>query len=87
MSVFHFILTVALFFLLTPGILLRLPSNGSKWTVALVHGVVFAVSMYILCYYVLPYLSRFEGFQEGKTSKTTTKTTATKPIKNSKRTM
>lgn len=32
-----------LFFLLTPSILLRLPPNGSKWTVAAVHGLVFAV--------------------------------------------
>jgi hypothetical protein len=65
MSVFHFILTVALFVLLTPGILLRLPSSGSKWTVALVHGVVFAVVMHILYFYVLPNLS-LEGFKEGK---------------------
>ena len=64
MSVFHFILTVALFVLLTPGILLRLPSSGSKWTVALVHGVVFAVAMHVLYLYVLPNLS-LEGFKEG----------------------
>jgi len=32
-----------LFFVLSPGILLRLPSNGSKFTVAAVHAVVFAI--------------------------------------------
>jgi len=32
-----------LFVLLTPGILVRLPPNGSKLTVALVHGLVFAI--------------------------------------------
>lgn len=32
-----------LFILLTPGILLRLPANSSKLTVAIVHGLVFAV--------------------------------------------
>jgi hypothetical protein len=32
-----------LFFVLTPAILLRLPPNGSKLTVAAVHAVVFAV--------------------------------------------
>jgi hypothetical protein len=32
-----------LFVLLTPGILVRLPSRGSLITVALVHGVVFAI--------------------------------------------
>jgi hypothetical protein len=32
-----------LFFVLTPAILLRLPPNGSKMTVAAVHAVVFAL--------------------------------------------
>jgi hypothetical protein len=32
-----------LFFLLTPGILLRLPPGGSKYTVAAVHAVVFVI--------------------------------------------
>jgi uncharacterized membrane protein len=33
----------ALFFVLTPGILLSLPAGGSKTTVALTHAVVFAL--------------------------------------------
>jgi len=33
----------ALFFVLTPGILLSLPQGGSKTTVALTHAVVFGV--------------------------------------------
>jgi hypothetical protein len=36
-----------LFFLLTPNILLRLPPNGSKTMVAIVHALVFAA---VLCY-------------------------------------
>ena len=32
-----------LFVLLTPGVLLRLPPDGSKLTVAMVHGLLFAV--------------------------------------------
>jgi hypothetical protein len=32
-----------LFVVLTPGILLRLPSKGSKLTVAVVHGIIFAI--------------------------------------------
>jgi hypothetical protein len=35
--------TAILFFVLSPGILLRLPSNGSKYTVAAVHAFVFAI--------------------------------------------
>ena len=38
-----FIFSVLLFFVLTPGVLLRLPPNGSKYVVALVHGLVFAL--------------------------------------------
>jgi hypothetical protein len=32
----------ALFFVLTPGVLLRLPPNGGKFAVAAVHALVFA---------------------------------------------
>uniref|UniRef100_A0A6C0DLE7 Uncharacterized protein n=1 Tax=viral metagenome TaxID=1070528 RepID=A0A6C0DLE7_9ZZZZ len=35
-----------LFFLLTPRILLSLPSKGSKYTVAAVHAIVFAVLLH-----------------------------------------
>ena len=37
-----------LFFILTPNILLRLPKDGSKHTVAGVHAVVFALAIYLL---------------------------------------
>lgn len=33
-----------LFYVLTPGILLRVPANGGKMTVAAVHAVVFAIA-------------------------------------------
>jgi hypothetical protein len=36
-----FLYMVLLFVLLTPGILLSLPPKGSKWTVAIVHALVF----------------------------------------------
>jgi len=32
-----------LFFILTPSVLLRLPPKGNKYTVALVHAIVFAI--------------------------------------------
>lgn len=41
---FHLVMSVfvfMLFFLLTPGILVQLPPNGSKITVALTHALVF----------------------------------------------
>ena len=36
-------LHVILFFLLTPGILVSLPPKGSKYTVALVHAILFGL--------------------------------------------
>jgi len=35
-----------LFFVLTPSVVLRLPPNGGKLTVAAVHALVFAVVVY-----------------------------------------
>jgi hypothetical protein len=36
-----------LFFIISPGILLRLPKTGNKYTVGAVHAVVFAVILYL----------------------------------------
>ena len=67
-----------LFVVLTPGVLLRLPSNGSKMTVALTHGAIFGV----VWYFTNKMVSRasYEGFQDVKaapkaTSKATSKAT------------
>lgn len=35
-----------IFFVLTPGVLLRIPPNGSKFVVAAVHAVVLGVVLY-----------------------------------------
>lgn len=41
-------LYIALFFLLTPGILVTLPPGGSKYMVALVHAIIFGlVTMFL----------------------------------------
>jgi hypothetical protein len=47
---FHILMSLYvafLFVILTPGILLRLPPTGSKLTVAIVHGLVFAVVFHL----------------------------------------
>ena len=36
-----------LFFVLTPGVVLRLPPNGSKYVVAVAHALVFALVYYV----------------------------------------
>ena len=47
-----FIYIVFLFYVLSPNVLLRIPPNGSKHVVALVHAVVFAVVYYYTSGYV-----------------------------------
>ena len=54
--------TVLLFVVLTPAILLRLPPNGNKWTVALVHGLVFALVYHFTHHFVARLGAGFEGF-------------------------
>ena len=46
------IYSAILFFVLSHGVLLRLPSNGSKFTVAGVHAIVFAVVLYFTAGFV-----------------------------------
>ena len=47
-----YIIYFLLFVVLTPGILLYLPSKGSKWTVAFVHAILFAVVLTSIQKYV-----------------------------------
>ena len=43
MSLIVSLYAAILFFILTPSVLLRLPKNGGKFTVAAVHALVFAL--------------------------------------------
>jgi len=52
-----------LFFLLTPAILVRLPPGGSKWTVAAVHAIVFAILFHFTHKFVWRLGARFEGME------------------------
>ncbi len=47
--------SAVLFFILTPGILVRLPKNGSKYTVAMVHSLVFMVVFWLLHRFVMKF--------------------------------
>jgi len=64
MSVILFIVIVALFVALTPGILLSLPPKGSKLVVALTHGIVFAVVLKLIYKPIWKFTSRMEGLKE-----------------------
>lgn len=43
MNVWMSLFIAVLFFVLTPGVLVRLPPGGSKWVVAATHAVIFAL--------------------------------------------
>jgi hypothetical protein len=62
---FTFTLFVALLFVvLSPGVLLSLPSKGSLLTKVLVHSVVFAVVFYLTAPMVLHLSASVEGFRK-----------------------
>jgi hypothetical protein len=58
-SPISYVLPAALFFILSPNILLRLPKNGSKYLVALVHSIIFA----ILLHFLMRYFPVYESFE------------------------
>lgn len=68
MNIIHFILLIALFYVLTPGIFLSLPPKSGKKVVAITHAFVFAVVWTIL-YKPLCKITRNLGFYEGMETK------------------
>ena len=69
MSLLVSLYAAILFFVLTPSILLRLPKNGSKFTVALVHAVVFGLLFWLTHKFVWRMSQRLEGMTEGAEDK------------------
>jgi len=59
-----------LFFVLTPGVLLSLPKGGSKYTVAAVHAVVFALVYHLTHKLVWKATASLQGFQGAMPPKT-----------------
>ena len=58
MDMFMAIYCAILFFILSPGVLLRIPKNGSKFVVAGVHAVVFGVVVFFTCKIVSNFLQK-----------------------------
>jgi len=63
----------ALFYVLTPGILLTLPKGGSKVMVAATHAVVFALVYHFSHKMVSKAIYGYEGFKPNTDAKTATK--------------
>ena len=58
MNVKMFIVTVALFYVLTPGVFVKLPENGTTESSAFVHAIVFAILYIVVIKHLLaPYLA------------------------------
>jgi len=64
MSLLVSLYAAVLFFLLTPAILLRLPKNGNKFTVAGVHALVFALIFHFTHKLVWRLGARLEGMED-----------------------
>jgi hypothetical protein len=62
MRILMTLFTAALFFILTPGILLKLPEGGSKVIVALTHALVFAL-VYHFTHKIIYDMVYGEGFE------------------------
>lgn len=77
MNLVLFVVLVALFVVLTPGVLVYLPPKQSKLVTALTHGVIFAV-IWTIIHKPLMHLSRNFHFMEGLDNKNDTKKDSTK---------
>jgi hypothetical protein len=61
MNLLLFLILVALFVVLTPGVVLSLPPKANKLTTALTHGVIFALVWTLVHKPLWRFSSRFEG--------------------------
>jgi hypothetical protein len=61
------IYSAILFFVLSPGVLLRLPSNGNKYVVAAFHAILFGIILLFSSNIsnILHLFNGNEGFKEG----------------------
>ena len=57
----RFLIHVGLFFVLVPGVLVRIPAHESLQIQAAVHAVIFVVASYAVHQYILPSLERFDN--------------------------
>jgi hypothetical protein len=64
MNLYMSLYLAVLFVALTPGVLLTLPKGGNKMTVAVVHGLVFAVVWYFTHRMAFRYSMQLSGFQD-----------------------
>ncbi len=76
MSLICSLYVAILFFLLTPGVLLRIPKGGSKYAVAGLHALIFGVILFLTRKFVWRLSASLEGFDSQTGEPTTTTTPA-----------
>lgn len=81
MSLICSLYVAILFFLLTPGVLLRIPKGGSKYAVAGLHALIFGVILFLTRKFVWRLSASLEGFDSQTGEPTTTTTPATASAK------
>jgi hypothetical protein len=54
-----------LFFVLTPSVLIRLPTNGNKYIVAALHSIIFALIFHFTHNFIWKFTHGVEGLKEG----------------------
>jgi hypothetical protein len=59
MNLLHVLFLIIGFFLLTPGIIARIPKNGNKYAVAGIHSILFAGLLWMGCFIMKE--NRLEG--------------------------
>ena len=69
MNIFVAIYSAVLFFVLSPGVFLRLPQNGSKMMVTAVHAALLGLVLYFTEKMVWRMSIGLEGMQEGYITK------------------
>jgi hypothetical protein len=67
-DILYTFLTGLLFFILVPGILFTIPKNGSKWTVACLHALVFFAICLLINWIISGSIFGVEGFSTKKKS-------------------
>jgi hypothetical protein len=55
------IFTVLLYVVLTPSNFVRLPQNGNKWIVSIVHGIIFVAILHFTYHYCMSSKNIIEG--------------------------
>lgn len=82
MNLINFIVCVALFVMLTPGILLHLPVRGSKMITAITHGIIFTIILSIIHRPLTRMTHRFGlNFMEGMKMQITKSADKKEPVK------